>query len=156
MYIIGTYTSKVDSKNRFALPAGLKKQIESSLAEGLVVKPSIFSPCLEVYTQPKWQEIMSKLGQLNRFVKKNNDFIRAYMAGTKLVAPDGSDRFVLAKELMEFAGIDKNIMLSSAIDYIELWSEQAYESQSQPIALDADFQRLAEEIMSKPLPDSHD
>jgi len=152
VYIIGTYTSKVDSKNRFSLPVGLKKQLPDALGQGLVIKPSIFVPCLEIYTQDKWKEIMLKLGQLNRFVRKHNDFIRTYMSGAKLVDSDSSDRFVLAKELIEFGKIDKNIVLSSAIDYIELWSEKAYEQQIQPISLDEDFQKLAEEIMSNPIP----
>jgi hypothetical protein len=36
-----------------------------------------FQPCLE-YPMDQWNLMMQKINKLNRFVKKNNDFIRVH------------------------------------------------------------------------------
>ena len=38
----------------------------------------------------EWNEVMRKMNALNRFVKKNNDFIRRFTAGVKVVELDAS------------------------------------------------------------------
>jgi len=87
---------------------------------------------------------------LNRFVKKNNDFIRSYMAGLKMVEVDGSSRFLIPKDLISFAGLQKEIVLSSSVNMIEIWDKERYESSVAETL--KDFGDLAEEVMgSQPL-----
>lgn len=64
---------------------------------------------------------MEKMNGLNRFSKKNNDFIRRFTAGVKVVEVDAAGRLLIPKELCLFAGIDKELVLSSAINIIEIW-----------------------------------
>ena len=75
--LIGTYECKVDTKGRLMLPSGLKKQLLPMLEEGFVLKRSVFQPCLELYPMSQWNALMEKMNGLNRFNKKNNDFINA-------------------------------------------------------------------------------
>ena len=82
--IVGTYECKVDAKGRVLLPAPLKKQLALSLQDGFVLKRSVFQPCLELYPMDEWNLMMQKINKLNRFVKKNNDFIRRFTAGVKV------------------------------------------------------------------------
>ena len=56
----------------------------------------------------EWKKIVDQVNQLNRFVKKNNDFIRSYMSGLKIVYADSSSRLLIPKDLLEFAGYRKN------------------------------------------------
>ena len=86
--IVGTYECKVDAKGRLLLPAPLKKQLTESLQDGFVLKRSVFQPCLELYPMKEWNLMMQKINKLNRFVKKNNDFIRRFTAGVKVVEID--------------------------------------------------------------------
>ena len=83
--IVGTYECKVDAKGRLLLPAPLKKQLATSLQHGFVLKRSVFQSCLELYPMEEWNLMMQKINKLNRFVKKNNDFIRRFTAGVKVV-----------------------------------------------------------------------
>jgi MraZ protein len=39
----------------------------------------------------EWNLMMQKINKLNRFVKKNNDFIRRFTAGVKVVEIDSWD-----------------------------------------------------------------
>ena len=127
------------------ISSAFKKQLASVLQEGFVVKRAVFQPCLELYPMKEWNLMMNKINKLNRFVKKNNDFIRRFTAGVKLVEMDASGRLLIPKDLCAFAGIQKNIVLSSAINIIEIWDKDNYEK-----AIDdatTDFAALAEEVM---------
>ena len=127
------------------VPAPLKKQLEPALQEGFVLKRSVFQPCLELYPMEEWNLLMAKMNKLNRFVKKNNDFIRRFTAGVKTVEVDSNGRLLIPKDLVSFAGIGKEIVLASAINIIEIWDKEKYE-QSIDEAAD-DFAALAEEVM---------
>jgi MraZ protein len=143
--IIGTYECKVDAKGRLLLPAPFKKQLAASLQDGFVLKRSVFQPCLELYPMSEWNLMMQKINKLNKFVKKNNDFIRRFTAGVKVVEIDNLGRLLMPKDLTTFAHISKDIVLSSAVNIIEIWDKELYEK-----AIDdsvVDFADLAEDVM---------
>ena len=143
--LIGTYECKVDAKGRLMVPSALKKQLAPMLQEGFVIKRSVFQNCLELYPMSQWNVLMTRMNGLNRFKKKNNDFIRRFTAGVKTVEVDTNGRLLIPKDLVGFAGIEKEIVLSSAINIVEIWDKDKYEQ-----TLDAssdDFADLAEEVM---------
>ena len=143
--ILGTYECKADSKGRIMLPAPLKKQISSVISDGFVVKRSVFNKCLEIHPMSEWNKIVNQVNQLNRFIKKNNDFIRSYMSGLKIVNLDNSSRILIPKDLIVFAGLEKQIVLSSSVNIIEVWDKKEYEiSVSKSLK---NFGDLAEEVM---------
>ena len=142
--LIGTYECKVDAKGRLMLPTSLKKQL-GSLEEGFVLKRSVFQPCLELFPMSEWNKMMLKINKLNRFIKKNNDFIRRFTAGVKMVDIDTTGRLLIPKDLVVFATIEKDIVLNSAINIIEIWDKDNYENAIEN-ATD-DFADLAEEVM---------
>lgn len=143
--IIGTYECKVDAKGRVLLPAPLKKQLASSLQNGFVLKRSVFQKCLELYPMEEWNLMMKKINKLNKFNKKNNDFIRRFTAGVKVVEIDALGRLLIAKDLVDYAGILKDVVFSSAVTIVEIWDKDLYEKSID--GDDVDFADLAEEVM---------
>ena len=143
--LIGTYECKVDAKGRLMISSAFKKQLSPVLQEGFVVKRAVFQPCLELYPMQEWNKVMLKINSLNRFIKKNNDFIRRFTAGVKEVEPDSSGRLLIPKDLCHFAGIKKQIVLSSAINIIEIWDKDSYEKSIDDTVMD--FASLTEEVM---------
>ncbi|WP_163398262.1 division/cell wall cluster transcriptional repressor MraZ [Flavobacterium fluviatile] len=143
--IIGTYECKVDAKGRLMIPAPLKKQLASSLQEGFVLKRSVFQQCLELYPMDEWNLMMQKINKLNRFVKKNNDFIRRFTAGVKIVEIDALGRLLVPKDLVSFSNISKDVVFSSAVNIVEIWDKDLYEKSIS--GEDMDFADLAEEVM---------
>jgi len=127
------------------LPAVLKKQLSTILSDGFVLKRSVFQPCLELYPMYEWNAVMGKVNKLNRFVKKNNDFIRRFTAGVKIVEMDASGRILIPRDLHSFAGIDNEIVLSTSVNIIEIWDKDKYERAIDDAAVD--FADLAEEVM---------
>jgi len=149
--IVGTYECKADTKGRLMLPAPLKKQLQAGLDDGFVLKRSVFQPCLELYPMEEWNKMMQKLNKLNRFVKKNNDFIRRFTAGVKVVEIDATGRLLIPKDLVVFAEIDKDIVLSSVVNIVEIWDKDKYERSIDDTAVD--FADLAEEVMGNIMDD---
>lgn len=143
--IIGTYECKVDAKGRVMLPSPLKKQLATSLQDGFVLKRSVFQPCLELYPMKEWNVMMQKVNGLNRFVKKNNDFIRRFTAGVKVVEIDALGRMLIPKDLVGFASIAKDVVFSSAVTIVEIWDKDLYENAIN--VEDLDFASLAEDVM---------
>jgi len=93
----------------------------------------------------EWNAMMAKVNTLNRFVKKNNDFIRRFTAGVKIVELDSLGRLLIPKDLQIFAEIDKNVVLSSAVNIIEIWDKDKYEKAIDDATVD--FADLAESVM---------
>jgi transcriptional regulator MraZ len=143
--LIGTYECKADVKGRLMLPSTVKKQLSSVLQDGFVLKRSVFQPCLELYPMSEWNKMMTKVNKLNRFIKKNNDFIRRFTAGVKVIELDVSGRMLIPKDLHSFAGISKEVVLSSSVNIIEIWDKDKYEKAIDEAAVD--FADLAEEVM---------
>ncbi|MDX1542447.1 MAG: division/cell wall cluster transcriptional repressor MraZ [Christiangramia sp.] len=143
--LIGTYECKVDAKGRLMVPSALKKQLAPMLQDGFVIKRAVFQNCLELYPMSEWNVLMNKMNGLNRFRKKNNDFIRRFTAGVKMVEVDSNGRLLIPKDLTAFAGIEKEIVLSSAINIIEIWDKDKYENTIE--ASSDDFAELAEDVM---------
>ena len=143
--LIGTYECKSDAKGRLMFSSALKKQLSSVLQDGFVVKRAVFQPCLELYPISEWNLMMGKINKLNRFKKKNNDFIRRFTAGVKMVELDATGRILIPKDLFEFAGIKKQVVMSSSVNIIEIWDKDKYEKAIEDAS--EDFADLAEEVM---------
>ena len=144
-HFIGTYECKADVKGRIMLPAALKKQLSKSLHKGFVIKRAVFNKCLELYPLDQWVSLMEKVNKLNRFKKKNNDFIRRFTAGVKLVEIDTTGRLLIPKDLTNHAKISKEVVVSSVVNILEIWDKTFYEKSIDEAA--TDFAALAEEVM---------
>jgi MraZ protein len=88
---------------------------------------------------------MQKMGELNRFNRKNVDFIRRFTAGVKNIDLDGTGRLLIPKDLQSFAEINREIVISSAINIVEIWDKNKYEQAINDSA--NDFADLAEDVM---------
>ena len=144
-HFIGTYECKADIKGRIMLPAALKKQLSYSFKDGFVIKRAVFNPCLELYPLREWDSLIEKINTLNRFVKKNNDFIRRFTAGVKLLDIDATGRILIPKNLINHAKIKKEVVVSSAVNILEIWDKVLYETAINDAK--TDFGDLAEEVM---------
>ena len=90
---------------------------------------------------------MEKVNSLNRFNKKNNDFIRRFTAGVKLVNIDSSGRLLIPRDLISHAKINKKVVISSAVNILEIWDKDLYEASIDEATID--FGLLAEEVMGE-------
>lgn len=143
--LIGTYECKIDAKGRLMLPGAFKKQLASILQDGFVLKRAVFQKCLELYPIAEWNTLSAKVNKLNRFNKKNDEFIRRFNAGVKPVEVDGAGRILVSKDLGAFAKLEKSIVVNAAFNILEIWDKELYEKAIDEASVD--FADLAEEVM---------
>ena len=143
--LIGTYECKIDVKGRLLLPVNLKKQLGDHVNESFIVRRSVFQNCLELHPFSEWKLTMEKINKLNKFVKKNNDFIRMYNAGVRIVELDNNGRLLIPKDLSKVYFSNNEIVLTSAINIVEIWDKKQYENLINNSA--DDFADLSESVM---------
>lgn len=140
-----SFGCKIDAKGRILIPSGLKKKLMPVMDKGFIIKRSVFEPCLELYPKEEWEKELTQINKLNRFIKKNMDFIRRFMAGVAPIEVDSNGRIQIPKQLAELAGLNREVVLSGVISRIEIWDKERYEQKLKET--DEDFQSLAEEVM---------
>ncbi|WP_306551104.1 division/cell wall cluster transcriptional repressor MraZ [Daejeonella sp.] len=143
-HFLGEFDCKLDAKGRMMIPSSLKKQLPEAEREGLVINRG-FEKHLVIYTKKEWDSITEELSKLNAYEKKSRDFIRYFTRGATELSLDSANRILLPKALMEYAGINAEVVLSCVLNKIEVWAKDAYDSQldSEP----ENFANLAEEVM---------
>jgi MraZ protein len=145
-HFLGEFDCKLDAKGRMMVPAGLKKQLPEAETEGLVINRG-FEKHLVIYTRKEWDKIVDDLNKLNQYEKKTREFIRYFTRGASELSLDSANRVLLPKQLLEYAGIGADVILSCQFNKIEVWAKDAYDQ-----ALDNEpenFANLAEEVMGK-------
>ncbi|MFD0941946.1 division/cell wall cluster transcriptional repressor MraZ [Pedobacter boryungensis] len=142
--LLGEFDCKLDAKGRLMVPSSLKKQLPSVEQEGLVINRG-FEKHLVIYPKKVWESIVAELSKLNQYEKKTREFIRFFTRGATELSLDASGRVLLPKSLLEFAGINGDVVLACQFDKIEVWSKAAYDNllDNEP----ENFANLAEEVM---------
>lgn len=145
-HLLGEFDCRIDTKGRFMLPSGLKKQLEPGDQERFVVNRG-FETNLTLYPESEWLKISHEVNSLNLYNKKNREFVRYFFRGAKELRLDPAGRLLLPRSLIDYGGIHKEIVLFAYGKRIEIWAKEAYEGllASEP----EDFSSLAEEVMGK-------
>lgn len=146
MGFIGEFESTLDPKGRFLLPAGFKKQLPDSGSEAFVINRG-FEKCLSLYPLKSWKPIFSEISGLNDFDPKVRQFRRYFLNGATQLELDSANRLLIPKNLMEYAGLEKDIVLVSAVNKIEIWDKTKYQQFFDTFSPEA-FSNLANEVMS--------
>lgn len=145
---IGEFDCKLDPKGRLSLPSGLYKQFDPNYKERFVINRSIFQKCLIMYPLNAWEAVSKELSQLNRYIKENDTFIRQFTNGAIMVEVDNANRILIPKRMLEYASIEKDIVLSANLNKIEIWNSKTYQQVMNDFDQTA-FENLAEKVMSK-------
>jgi MraZ protein len=145
-HFLGEFECKLDAKGRMMVPVGLKKQLPEADKEGLVINRG-FEKHLVIYTRREWDKIVEDLSKLNAYEKKTREFIRYFTRGASELSLDAAGRVLLPKSLLEYAGINADVVLACQFNKIEVWAQEAYDTQidNEP----ENFANLAEEVMGR-------
>ncbi len=144
---LGEYESTLDLKNRFLLPAGFKKQLPDDGSARFVINRG-FEKCLTLYPMSSWEPIFKNISALNDFDPKVREFRRYFLNGATVVEPDSAGRILLQKSFIEHAGLEKDIVLVSAVNKIEIWDKSKYTKFFETFSPEA-FSTLANEVMNR-------
>jgi len=114
----------LDAKGRFAMPARYRDGLLTQCSGQLVM--TVDRDCLLLYPLPTWEEIERKLSQLptlNPQVRRLQRLMIGYATEVEL---DGHGRVRLPRELREFVGLDRQVMLIGQSNKFELWDAERW------------------------------
>lgn len=144
---VGEYEVTMDAKGRFLVPAAFKKQLDADTANQFVICRGI-EKCLTLYPMQTWEPLFDEISKLNDFDPKVREFRRKFFNGATPIDLDNAGRMLLPKTLIEYAGLEKDIVLVSAVKQIEIWDSKLYRRSLEASSAD-DFSALANAVMNK-------
>lgn len=144
-YLTGEFNCKLDAKGRMMIPSDLKKQLPEAEKEGLVINRGLEN-YLVIYTKREWDKKLDELSKLNEYDRKAIQFVRYFTGGATNLQPDGTGRVNLPKNLLDYAGITNEVVLTCMLNKVEVWDKKAHEKMisNEP----ENFAALAEEVMA--------
>ena len=119
--LLGEYRHNLDAKNRLFIPAKFREE----LGEYFVVAKLMRGECLRVCSIAEWDKYIEPIRNMQR--KDSERILRALTKEAIQVSPDAQGRVVLSSALVEKAGLTKNAVIIGCNDYVEIWSESAYQ-----------------------------
>ncbi len=122
----GQFTYSMDSKGRIAIPAKLRKHISADANETFVMTRGL-SNCIDLYPLDEWQKIEESLLNLNSFQPDDARFIRMFVQFAAEDVMDGQSRIMIPSTLINYAKIEKEVLILGALKKIEVWNPQVYE-----------------------------
>jgi len=127
--LLGEYEIRIDAKGRFMLPSALKKKLPQTEQESFIINRGL-ERNLNLYPNKEWSKIAGDLAGLNPYVAANRELTRFILNGATEVQLDDSGRLLIPKKLLEYANVDKDLVLLATFNRIEIWSKEEFDKAS--------------------------
>ncbi|MFM7851990.1 MAG: division/cell wall cluster transcriptional repressor MraZ [Cytophagales bacterium] len=145
-FFTSEYESKLDAKGRLVLPARIKAQLPEGDVQELVIRRG-FEPCLIVYPMVEFKKVFSKISSLNEFNEEYRKLQRNFLSGVVTVELDNNGRFLVPKNMLTYAQIEKDVTLVGTGNKVEIWNPSIYEKHL--IQDPSELSKLAEKFLNE-------
>ncbi|MGN8632992.1 division/cell wall cluster transcriptional repressor MraZ [Blautia sp. HCP3S3_G3] len=117
----GEYKHTIDAKGRLIIPSKFREL----LGEKFILTKGL-DGCLYIYPMDEWEAFEEKLRALPLTNKNARTFSRFFVAGATDCELDKQGRILVPQTLREFAGLDKDVVLTGNLSRIEVWSKEKW------------------------------
>ena len=140
----GEYECKLDEKGRLRLPSAILNQLGENNSREFVANRG-FERCLYLFPKDVWTVKLNEVQDLNEYLPEVRQFKRYFYRGATEFTPDKADRILLPKILLDYAGIDKTLIITAVGEYLEVWNAEAYRDliNTEPEDISALAQKIA-------------
>lgn len=122
--MIGKYSAKLDDKGRLFVPSKLRAELGEVFYVTLGVNCG--HRCLTVYTAEEWQRLSDNYNALS--ISQRAGATSLIFMNAAECAPDKQFRFTLSQNLMNYAGIEKDVIVVGRAGQAEIWDAAEYEA----------------------------
>ena len=129
---MGEYSHTIDAKGRMIIPSKFREE----LGENFVLTKGL-DGCLSIYPMDEWEAFEEKLRALPLTNKDARAFSRFFVAGATTCELDKQGRILVPSTLREFAGLNKDVVLTGNLTRIEVWSKEKWLENSNYEDMDA-------------------
>jgi MraZ protein len=140
----GEYDIALDPKGRFLLPASFRKQLPEGKGDSFLLVRG-FDGCLALYTEEVWSKIADNMTKMNDIIEEVRELKRMFLNATP-VDVDSAGRVMIPKRLLEFAGIEKDLVMAANGNKMEIWAEGKYNERQIPSKVNAVSAEVANNI----------
>lgn len=129
----------VDNKGRVFIPVKFRRGLFLE-SKGVFVVTRGFDRCLIVYPIEEWRKVEGKLQRYPTSDTRGRRVVRWFTTNAEVVKLDSQGRIKIAQHLLDFAGVDKEVVIIGVLNRLELWEPNAYaeeESKSEPAGFEA-------------------
>jgi MraZ protein len=127
-FFTSEYESKLDAKGRLVLPAKIKAQLPETDGQELAIRRG-FEQCLVLYPMVEFKKVFSKISGLNEFNEEYRTLQRNFLSGVVLAELDSNGRFLIPRNMLSYAQIEKEALLVGMGNKVEVWNPAIYEKQ---------------------------
>ena len=118
---MGEDNPPIDAKGRLIIPS----RVRELLGEEFVLTRGL-DGCLSIYPMDEWVAFEEKLRALPLTNKDARTFSRFFVAGATTCQLDKQGRILVPQTLRQFAGLDKDVVLTGNLNRIEVWSKEKW------------------------------
>ena len=129
---MGEYSHTIDAKGRMIIPSKFREE----LGENFVLTKGL-DGCLSIYPNEEWKNFEEKLKALPLNDKNARAFLRFFVASATMCELDKQGRILVPGTLREFAGLNKDVVLTGNLTRIEVWSKEKWLENSNYEDMDA-------------------
>ena len=122
--MIGKYPAKLDDKNRLFVPAKLREELGSVFYVTYGFNGS--HKCLTAYTETDWNTLTENFNKLS--VAQRSGAASLIFINAAECNPDKQFRFGLTQNLLNYAGIERDVLIVGRAGQAEIWDAAAYEA----------------------------
>ena len=122
----GQFTYSVDAKGRVSIPAKLRKHVSPEANDTFVMTRGT-GQCIDVYPLDQWLVFEKKLEELNPFDPQKAKFIRMILQHAAEDTFDSQSRILIPQTLLEYSGIEKEVIILGALKKIEIWNPKEFD-----------------------------
>ena len=136
---MGEYSHSIDAKGRLIIPSKFRELLgeEFVLTKGL-------DGCLFIFPNDEWTSFEEKLRALPLTNKSARTFSRFFVAGATSCELDKQGRILVPATLREFAGLEKDVVLTGSINRIVVWSKEKWSENNNYDDMDAIAENLTD------------
>ena len=120
--MIGKYSAKLDEKNRLFVPSKLRGELGENFFVTLGVNCG--HRCLTIYTAEEWQRLSDNYNALS--ISQRAGATSLIFMNAVQCNPDKQFRFGLSQFLLDYAGIDREVMIVGRAGQAEIWDAEEF------------------------------
>ena len=123
MVFFGEYQLSFTAPGRIVLP----KKIRELLKGNVFILTKGFNSCLAGFDRDDWEKRTQELVQVSLLEQDNLEKRRFLFSSTVYLEIDDQGRFVIPKNLLEYADLKGKVIVVGVGDHFEIWNQDKWE-----------------------------
>ncbi len=121
--LLGTHTPKLDDKGRLIVPAKFRSELGASV---VITKGQ--ERCLYVFSEEEFRRYYERMRDVPLTDRATRTYQRMFLAAASAESPDSQHRITIPPALRQYAGLERDLVMTGVGAHAEIWEAQAWDS----------------------------